>query len=217
MRNLIISYHSILKRHGLAWLVEENKTVAVYHVLSSIRFVPLITRLTSDLDFAQHSLRKAFNGFMKHPIKWLKHSNYSTTLSIDPKTPMVIRKVVEITESQIRITRTRTRTVTTTRITNRNRKSQKKPPLCLQPSCRENIIHHYMKDGMETTPEEQNALIKAFSEEKANTGPSKSTRGQTLYKEDSKEDSKSKGKTTGQLDKRTLQKYSFIYHKHYGL
>lgn len=68
MRNkecAIFSYHIILKRHRLEWLLHENQNVAVYHFLSEIRPVPLKNRIESDLNFSQHSLRKELNGFVK--------------------------------------------------------------------------------------------------------------------------------------------------------
>lgn len=37
MENLLISYHSLLCRHGLKGIISENQKVAVFHILSAIR------------------------------------------------------------------------------------------------------------------------------------------------------------------------------------
>lgn len=37
MKTLFVNYHTLLRRHGLAWLLEENQKMAVQHVLSAIQ------------------------------------------------------------------------------------------------------------------------------------------------------------------------------------
>lgn len=34
--NLFVAYHSLLRRHGLSWTLEDNQKIAVYHILSAI-------------------------------------------------------------------------------------------------------------------------------------------------------------------------------------
>lgn len=60
MENLFVSYHALIKRHGLSRILEDNQKFAVYHVLSAIRPNILKERLTSDLEFSHHELRKTF-------------------------------------------------------------------------------------------------------------------------------------------------------------
>lgn len=64
INSLDVSYHSILKRHRIAWSLEENQNVDVYHFPSDIKH-----SLESDLYLTQYGLRKGFKGFMKHTIK----------------------------------------------------------------------------------------------------------------------------------------------------
>ena len=68
MESLFVSYHSLLRRNGLSWLIEPNPKVAVYHVLSAIKPKILHDRLSSDLQFSKHSLKKDFKDFMKHAV-----------------------------------------------------------------------------------------------------------------------------------------------------
>ena len=56
MQSLFVDYHSLLDRHGLTWIIEENQKLAVAHVLSAIRPVTLRERLTSDLSFSHQAV-----------------------------------------------------------------------------------------------------------------------------------------------------------------
>lgn len=69
MQDLFVSYHMILLRHGLKWIVTENQKVAVSHVLQAVPPATLRDRLQSDLAFSHHELRKDFPGFLKHAIR----------------------------------------------------------------------------------------------------------------------------------------------------
>ena len=44
MQSLFVSYTTLLRRHGLAWVLESNQKVAVYHVLSAVRPLDLRNR-----------------------------------------------------------------------------------------------------------------------------------------------------------------------------
>lgn len=69
MQFLLVDYQKILRRHGVSWTLQENKKVAVVHVLSAIRPHSIKVRLESDLEFSKTSLKKDFKGFMKHELK----------------------------------------------------------------------------------------------------------------------------------------------------
>lgn len=69
MQDLFTSYHILLSRNGLKWLIEDTPEVAVDHVLSAIRPQSLHDRLAADLYFAKYELRKDFQGFLKHSIR----------------------------------------------------------------------------------------------------------------------------------------------------
>lgn len=45
-----------------------NKKIAVNHILSSVKPKQLRNRLESDLELTHISIRKEFNGFMKHAL-----------------------------------------------------------------------------------------------------------------------------------------------------
>lgn len=69
MRNLFVTYHLILCRHGLSWLPETNPKVAVNHVLQAVRPGSLCTRLQSDISFGYYSPKSDFRAFMAHTPK----------------------------------------------------------------------------------------------------------------------------------------------------
>lgn len=72
MQDLFSQYHTILRRNGLKWIINENQKIAVGQVLSAIQPLVLRDRLTSDLLFSHHHLKKDFPGFMKHSIELAK-------------------------------------------------------------------------------------------------------------------------------------------------
>lgn len=69
MELLFLSYTKLLIRHGLAWVVKDNKKQAVSHFLSVVRPSMIRSRLESDLALSKISLRKYFKGFMENSIK----------------------------------------------------------------------------------------------------------------------------------------------------
>lgn len=68
-KSLSVSYTTLVKCHGVAWIFSTNKKVAIYHVPSAVQSVVLRNRLEVDLYFAKHSVRKDFKGFMQHDLK----------------------------------------------------------------------------------------------------------------------------------------------------
>lgn len=69
MQDLFTSYHAMFSRHRLKWIVNENRKIAVQHVLSAARLVSLREHLTSDLSFSHHRLHNDFTGFLKHAVR----------------------------------------------------------------------------------------------------------------------------------------------------
>lgn len=53
IKNLFVSYHRILYRNGLFFLLKDNQKVIILHVLSAIRPNTFWPRLESDLEFFQ--------------------------------------------------------------------------------------------------------------------------------------------------------------------
>jgi hypothetical protein len=68
MQNLFVSYHTVVRRNSLAWLLTANQKVAFNHALSAVKPETLHTRLSSDLGFAHHNLKKDFKAFMAHAV-----------------------------------------------------------------------------------------------------------------------------------------------------
>lgn len=66
MESMFIQYHTLLRKHGLVWLLEDNQNKAVHHVLSAIQPSKLRNRLHSDIQFAHHELRKNFQKFFTY-------------------------------------------------------------------------------------------------------------------------------------------------------
>ena len=72
MEALFASYVSLLRRHGLSWVIETKPKTAVAHVLSAVRPLNLQDLLQSDLEFAKSDCKKYFKEFLKHDIKLAK-------------------------------------------------------------------------------------------------------------------------------------------------
>lgn len=69
MQNLLASYHTIIARNGLKWIIKENQKVAVQHLLLAMQPLSLWDRPQSDLEHSHHALRKNFTCFQRHAIK----------------------------------------------------------------------------------------------------------------------------------------------------
>lgn len=75
MEDLFTSYHTILSRHALKWIISDNQKVAVQHFLLSIRPNSLRERLESDLSFSHHELKKTSRDSWRMLLSWPKHSS----------------------------------------------------------------------------------------------------------------------------------------------
>lgn len=69
IRNLFVSYYSLLQRYSIAWALKDNRKDAVNHDRSAIRPMTLKKRLGDELVFSQHARTKDISGFMKHTMK----------------------------------------------------------------------------------------------------------------------------------------------------
>lgn len=69
MKNLFPDYHTLLRKNGLIWIMDEPEKVAMQHVLSAIRPAKLRTCLESEIEFAHHNLKKEFTKFFQHSTK----------------------------------------------------------------------------------------------------------------------------------------------------
>ena len=168
---MFVSYHTMLSRNGLLWLLKDNQKVGVTHVLSAIRPATLTEQLEGDLDFAHHGLKKDFQGFMRHAIKIAEAFQLvDNGKPRSERAPTRPRGTGNNETNKTLKTRTRNEQTNTT---------NKNIPFCLHPPCKSKGLRHYMRDCRSTTDDEKKTLLKALSEEKARTGPSRSTRSQT--------------------------------------
>lgn len=69
VEKLFISYHSLLRRNGLFWLIKENEKIAVFYILSAFRPESLRTSLESDLELSHYTLRKDLRDFYGIPYQ----------------------------------------------------------------------------------------------------------------------------------------------------
>lgn len=66
MQDLFTLCHTILRRNEVNSIVTDNQKVAVGHVFSTIQQAILKERVTSDLFFSHHHLKKNFKRFICH-------------------------------------------------------------------------------------------------------------------------------------------------------
>lgn len=69
VQNFFKAYHTILRRSDLIWLLIAKQNISFYYVLSSIKSVPLLTRLSTNLSFAHYELEKHFKAFKAHALR----------------------------------------------------------------------------------------------------------------------------------------------------
>lgn len=173
IENLFVAYHSVLRRHGLSWILEDSPKIAVYHVLSGIRPQNLQNRLQSDLDFSHHELRKDFKTFMAHAVKlseaWqLVDNGKPSKDGFDNKTHHKKRGG--------NINRSSGPSSSSSKSPN---KSNKEAPVCLYGPHKERGLRHFLKDCHVCPDDKKKSLFKQLEEEKAKTGPASSTRSKT--------------------------------------
>lgn len=175
MQDLFSSYHTILARNGLKWIIDDNQKVAVHHVLCAIRPQSLRERLESDLSFSHHHLKKDFTGFLKHSIRLAEAFQIVDSGPSNKKN----RKADSVMQNRPNKSRSGNKT---------DKDSNKKPlqgkktsdlPVCLWPPHAERGIRHYLKDCRACPEEDKKRIIQEKAAEKAKDGPSKSTRSQT--------------------------------------
>lgn len=64
----LATFHTLLSRHGLQWLISDNQKISIQHVLSVVRPALVKERLESDISFFHHKLINYLNGFMHHAV-----------------------------------------------------------------------------------------------------------------------------------------------------
>lgn len=174
IETLFVSYRSLLRRHGVSWILKDNEKVAVSHVLSSIRPESLRVRLESDLALSHHDLRKDFKGFMAHAIKLSEAFQLVDNGAPSQKNNQRKKKGKPEMEDEDDDGK-------------RDKgKANKKAPVCLWPAHKSKGYRHYLKDCTACPEDEKKDLLKALAEEKAASGPARGTRSQTKKDESAK-------------------------------
>lgn len=69
MEGLFVSYFTLLRQHGLKWVLENSQKVAVYNIVSAVKTSTVRRRLESDLDLKVNHIHKDLKDFMKHALK----------------------------------------------------------------------------------------------------------------------------------------------------
>lgn len=179
MEDLFSSYHTILARNGLKWIITDNQKIAVRHVLSAIRPTALKDRLQSDLSFSHHELLKNFSGFMNHAVRLAEAFQL-----VDSGRP----KRLNQKDKSLRSSTSRSGNSSQGKDGNDERPQHvKKPkkdsqePVCLWPPHKSKGIRHLLKNCPECPADKKAALLKQRAEELVKDGPSKSTRGQGAH------------------------------------
>jgi len=182
MQGLFMSYHKLLRRHGLSWVLKANEKTAVYHVLSAIRPYSLKDRLTDDLDFAKHKLRKDFKGFMAHAIK------LSEAFQLVDNGPKKDRKKNHVDNKPTKGTDTSSRRGwagpgSSSNSNNYNKTGRDKPnganrsaPPCPFGPCKKEGLRHWIADCDRSTDAEKKTMKAEISAAKAADGPHRGTR-----------------------------------------
>lgn len=146
----------------------------MFHVLSAIRPSSLKKSLESDLDFSHYEFRKDFLRFTAHAVKLSEAFQLvDAGLAKSPDTNNLKQKNPENNRCENNSGSSNATTST---------KSDRELPICPFGPHRSRGLHHLLKDCGNCPDEEKKELFKQLAEEKAKTGPSRSTRSQIATK-----------------------------------
>lgn len=208
IENLFVSYHSLLRRHGLSWIIKDNQKIAVYHVLSAIRPESLRSRLESNLDFSHHHLRKNFKSFINHAIKLSK--SFQLVDNGPEKTSPNKTSKDKTTKSQKG--RGGNNNGKSNASSTSSDRSSSNLPVCLYGPHKAKGYRQLLRDCTACPDDEKKSLLKARAEEMAKDGPSKSTRGQKAAAQASSDsNAKAGGNVAGRLKPSTNQHTSSFF------
>lgn len=201
MESLFVSYHALLRRNGLSWLIEANARVAVYHVLLAIKPKILQDRLSSDLQFSKHSLKKDFKEFMKHSVRLSepfqlvdsgpegknkrsgRHGSQPSRSGGNPdKKPNV---------GDLRHHKPGTAPC-----------SKRAYPDCPFGPCKGKGLKHLIEDCPDASAADKDRMFAELEAIRARDGPSKSPRGQKTYADSSRNETSKASGTAGRLSKK---------------
>jgi hypothetical protein len=153
---LFTDYSSLLRMHGLSWLIKEHPKVAVWHIVDALKPKALQARVRGDLEFA-HVHLKDFLLFMKHVLQTAdkygdyedEEDNSSARGNNSPK-----QHGCERTSRSSGVPTTPPNSGKTT-VPKEADGSTKKLPDCLNPACKET---HFLKNCKSTSQERKDQL-----------------------------------------------------------
>lgn len=183
MESLFVSYHALLRRNGISWLLKTNQKVAVSHVLSAVRPKSLQDRLQSDLDFAYYDYRKDFRQFMEHAVRL---SDAFQLLDNGPKTT---KKTDNRHGKPTRSGGNSNRGKGSASDFGNGKKSLKNnrpAPDCPFGTCKKKSAKHLIKECPEATDAEKSKMLSERIAARALDGPSRATRSQTTARSDTR-------------------------------
>ena len=163
-RNLFVSYHALLRKHGVSWVMEENPKIAVRHVTSALRPEALRSRLESDLAFGYVHLQTNFKAFMQH---CLKLADAFQILDIGPK-----KENVEGNDK----TKHQEGASSSSPTAAGKKKKSREAPFCLYEPHRSRGIRHLLKDCNVCPEEEKKRLLVEHFADRPKNGPAANTR-----------------------------------------
>lgn len=191
IKNLFVSYRSLLSCNGLTWLNQGNEKIAVHYVISEIRTESLRVRLETDLELSHYDLRKDFKGFMSHAIKLSEAFQL-----VDIGAPTKRHKAQD---SRNRNNKDKQPGSDKGKSKDKDRNTRndgngQKPPVCLYGPHKVKSYRHYLKYCAVCPDEENMAIFKRMADEKAATGLSKSRHGKLEEATEIKDEKKVAGR-----------------------
>jgi hypothetical protein len=165
---LFADYNSLLRKNGMACLVEENTKMAVNHVTEALKPSAFKKREKDDLNFGHIGLKKDFLGFMQHVIRRAEqYSDYEEpemSSQSSEKPPGIPVSEAERASGQ-------SHRASTTKPPSAEK--PKTPPDFLNLSC---SLKNFLKECSKKTKERKDELYAELAERRRSQGEQRSTR-----------------------------------------
>ena len=185
VQKLFMTYHTILRKNGLAWILKENQKVAVYHVLSAIRPLTFKQRIESDLSFSYHTLKKDFRGFREHVHK------LAVAFQLVDCGPRWDRRKESDSRKESYSSTFRNRSGNTlpqqrgsAKSMNPTSRLPRSPPRCPFSACKKEDLRHWIADCPKASSEQKERLRAEIAAAKASDGPARNTRSQAARRQE---------------------------------
>ena len=198
MQRLFISYHMILERNGLAWIIQKQPKLAVYHVVAAIRPHYLRHRIESNLKLSHSHLKKDFKQFLKHALEVAKAfqmsdgyrrkekpNNSNTSNNNRQQVHNRQRRNQRFPEtsqqSQSQPSNTSNNNNSTSNVTTNHKigRSTRQVPFCPFKACKDKNARHFIKDCTASNDDQKKIMRAQIAAMKSAGGPSENTRSQS--------------------------------------